>query len=145
MSWLHRRRKTLITAAHKLARCEFARRVRMLRMPTLEMWAYTDGTVFYVARTTVEKASTKRLALGPFVWRQTDGSDGLYEDRLGPSRYAKAQGMPIRVWGVLANGKLYTRVLPEGERMNGANYQQLARSTFGKWLKDASGWCTDGL
>ncbi len=41
-----------------------------------------------------------------------------YEDCVGPSSYWKAQGLPVRVWGLLANGVLHITVLPEGNCMN---------------------------
>ena len=45
--------------------------------------------------------------------RLADGSDGLYEDRVGPSSYYRAQGIPVRIWGLLANGQLFVMVLPK--------------------------------
>ena len=42
-----------------------------------------------------------------------DGSDGLYEDCVGPSSYYKAQGIPVRIWGLLANGQLFVAVRPK--------------------------------
>ena len=78
------------------------------RAEALRMWGYTDGTVFYLARSEPEKTSSGRMALGPFVWRMADGSDALYQDCVGPSSYAKAQGRPVRVWGMLANGTFST-------------------------------------
>ena len=53
------------------------------------------------------------------MWRMADGSDGLYEDCIGPSSYTKAQGLPVRVWGMLANGVFSYAVLAEGGRMSG--------------------------
>ena len=81
--------------------------------------AYTDGTTFYLARTEPEKCSGRRQALGGLVWRMADGSGGLYDDCIGPSSYTKAQVLPVRVWGMLANGVFSDAVLPVGERMNG--------------------------
>ncbi len=40
-----------------------------------------------------------------------DVSDGLYEDCVGPSSYYKAQGIPVRIWGLRANGQLFVMVL----------------------------------
>ena len=42
-----------------------------------------------------------------------DGSDGLYEGCVGPSSYYKAQGTPVRIWGLPANGQLFVTVLPK--------------------------------
>ena len=82
-------------------------------------WAYTDGTTLYIARSEPEKYSGRRQALGGLVWRMADGSDGLYEDCVGPCSYTKAQGLPVRVWGMLANGVFSYAVLAEGGRMSG--------------------------
>lgn len=46
----------------------------------LQRWAYSDGTVFYLARTEPEQDQKKRGALGVHVWRMADGSDGMYEE-----------------------------------------------------------------
>ena len=108
-------------------------------MSTLSRWAYTDGTVFYLARTVVEQASKKRAALGPFVWRQANGSDALYEDCVGPSQYWKAQGRPVRIWGLLAAGMLFVYVLPEGESMNRWRYAWIVNTMFPRWLQKAFG------
>ena len=42
-----------------------------------------------------------------------DGSDGLYEDCVRPSSYYKAQGIPVRIWGLLANGQLFVTGFPK--------------------------------
>ena len=34
------------------------------------------------------------------------GQDGLFDENVGPSLYAKAQGMPVKIWGFLGNGRL---------------------------------------
>ena len=99
----------------RLAYCEAVKRKHQA---TLDKWAYTDGTVFFIDRTAEEAEHSKRRALGSMVWRQSDGSDALFADCVGPSAYSKAQGKPIRVWGVLANGKLHVEVLDEGDVMN---------------------------
>ena len=52
------------------------------------------------------------------MWRQADGSDGLYEECIGPSAYWKAQGTPVRIWGLLVAGVLFIYVMPGGETMN---------------------------
>ena len=87
----------------------------------------------------MEQESKKRAALGTSVWRMADGSDALYEDCVGPSAYWKAQGFPVRVWGVLANGVLYVSVLKEGQVMNRANYKWLLEQRFPCWLRSAFG------
>ena len=92
--------------------------VKQLPNSHLNKWGYPDGTVFYLARTDAEVQGHKRGALGPYVWRRASGSDALYEDCVGPSAYWKAQGMPVRVWGLLTNSVLNITVLPAGECMN---------------------------
>ena len=139
LAWLRRRRKSIISPEHKEQRLSFARWVLARTSATLSRWAYTDGTVFYLARSAAESFCKKRLALGPFVWRMANGSDGLYEDCIGPSSYAKAQGKPIRIWGLLVAGMLFIYVLPEGETMNRWNYEMLIEGFFETWLTKALG------
>ena len=55
----------------------------------------------------------------------TDRTDALYQDCLGPSCYRKAQGMPVRVWGLLSEGVLYVHVLDTGEVMDQYLYADL--------------------
>ena len=40
------------------------------------------------------------------------GKDGLHGENVGPSMYAKAQGLPVKIWGLFANGRLEYYVLP---------------------------------
>jgi len=75
-------------------------------MTTLRRWAYTDGTVFYLARDATQQLSKGRAALGTHMWRRADGGDAMYQDCVGPSAYWKAQGLPVRIWGLLAAGRL---------------------------------------
>ena len=92
-----------------------------------------NGTVFYRDRTDAENQSTQRAALGGDVWRQTDGSDALFEECVGPSTYAKAQGDPIRIWGMLADDKLFFHILPKGWSMNRWYYRWLIANKFPQW------------
>ena len=39
--------------------------------------------------------------------------DGLFDENVGPSLYAKSQGMPVKIWGFLGNGRVEYYVLPE--------------------------------
>ena len=39
--------------------------------------------------------------------------DGLFDENVGPSLYAKAQGVPVTIWGFLGNGRIEYYVLPE--------------------------------
>ena len=43
----------------------------------------------------------------------SNGKDGLWNDNVGPSLYAHAQGRPVKIWGCLANGVFSYWVLPE--------------------------------
>ena len=139
LAWLRRRRKTLVAAEHKRARIAWAKWVLTRTTKTLARWAFTDGTVFYLARGAVEALSSNRAALGPYVWRQTDGSDALYEDCVGPSQYWKAQGCPVRIWGLLLAGALFIYVLPEGEVMNRWWYEWIIAHKFPVWIRKAYG------
>ena len=52
-----------------------------------------------------------KACLGTHVWRRLDGRDALFQDCIAPSCYSKAQGKAIRVWGMLALGRLHIHVL----------------------------------
>ena len=69
------------------------------------------------------------------MWRYSDGRDTLYEDCIGPSAYNKAQGTPVRVWGVLAKGVISIYILPEKKVMNRWIYASLVRHYFPRWLR----------
>ena len=145
LAYLRRRRKALVPAEYKATRLDWADWVLSRTRATLRRWAFTDGTVFYLARSVTEKASSARGALGPYVWRQSSGSDALYHECVGPSSYWKAQGLPIRVWGLLIAGCLFIHVLPEGERMNIGYYEWLVRSVFPRWIGKAMGDWSSGI
>jgi transposase len=134
LAWLRRRRKTLVSKEHREARVQWAHWVLQRTCSTISRWAYSDGTVFYLARTANEKLSKARAALGPFVWRQANGCDALYEECVGPSVYWKAQGLPVRIWGLLVAGVLYVYVLPEKEVMNRWWYAWLVTTYFPRWI-----------
>ena len=139
LAWLARRRKTWIPEKHKKARLAWWRWIHKQTPAFLKKFAYTDGTVFYIARTETEHGDKKRLALGRYVWRMAEGSDALFEECIGPSVYAKAQGKPVRVWGLLANGMLFVHVFPEGTVMNRWEYEWLLNHRFPPWLRKAFG------
>jgi hypothetical protein len=80
LAWMNRRKKTILTKIHRIARVAFARWVHSQRAAPLRQWAFTDGTTLYLARSDTEKASSRRRALGSKVWRMADGSDALYEE-----------------------------------------------------------------
>jgi hypothetical protein len=139
LAWLSRRRKSRVSAEHRRSRVKFAKWVQTLKASTLKRWAYTDGTVFYLARTHVEKADKKVAALGKMVWRKADGSDGLYQDCVGASSYAKGQGYPVKLWGYLLNGKFFVSALRKGMSMNSKRYSKFVRKHFLKWTRKALG------
>jgi len=139
LAWLRRRRKTLVPAAHKVSRLDWAAWVLARTATTLTRWAFSDGTSFYLGRSQSELEQTKRGALGPYVWRHADGHDAMFEDCVGPSSYWKAQGMPVKIWGLLVAGVLFVWVLPETKNMNGELYAWLIVHKFVPWLKKALG------
>ena len=100
LKWLRRRRKTIVTKEYLQERIDYCNEVLAKWQSTLDTWAYTDGTVFFLDRTAAENEETQRAALGGWVWRYTDGRDAMFQENLGPSSYKKGQGVPVRVWGV---------------------------------------------
>ena len=135
LTYLRRCRKTYIGAEkHLAARVAYCKRVLTLRQSTLDKWAYSDGTVFYLDRTEQEHLETMRAALGQYVWRQADRADALYADCVGPSCYRKSQGEPVRIWGLLAAGKLNVYVIEKGEIMDRYLYQELIEDYFPGWM-----------
>ena len=139
LAWLRRRRKSLVPEAHKASRLDWAAWVLGRTSVTLARWAYSDGTVFYLARSDTEQTHVRRAALGPFVWRQASGHDSLFEDCVGPSSYWKAQGRPVRIWGLLVAGMLFITVLPEGQAMNRWWYAWIVEHKFPVWIRQALG------
>lgn len=96
-------------------------------------WAYTDGTVWFLDRDDAEAESSKRRSLGTHVWRKSDMTDAMYQDCLGPSSYSKGQGIPVKIWGLLACGVLHIHVLDEGESMDKLVYSELVEDKFDEW------------
>ena len=139
LKWLTRRRKSLVTSIHKPPRMKWAHWVLRRTIDTLGRWAFSDGTVFYLARTPAEKEHTSRGALGTRVWRAASGHDALFEDCVGPSAYWKGQGAPVRVWGLLFRGVLFITVLPIEERMNRKWYAWIIEHRFRPWVDKTAG------
>ena len=133
LEYLRRRRKSIVTKQYLAERVKYCESVKRKHQATLERWAYTDGTVFYVDRTASEAEDSKRRALGTHVWRRADNKDAMYQDCLGPSSYSKGQGAPVRVWGVLASGGLHIHILDEGETMDQHLYAELVEDKFEDW------------
>jgi transposase len=133
--WYLRRRSTsIVTKEYLPQRVAYCRGVKRKHDTTLEKWAYTDGTVFYIDRTEEEHQNTRRRALGTHVWRKSENRDAMFQDCLGPSAYNKGQGLPVRIWGMLACGGLYIHVLEEGEAMNTELYVELIEDKFVDWV-----------
>ena len=104
-------------------------------------FSFTDGTTFYLARCDDEASQKHRTVLGKMVYRMASGKDGLWDANIGASLYAKAQGLPVKIWGFLANGRLEYFVLPaDGPKktthMNGQRYNDLVQSKFAAWRRE---------
>ena len=138
LRWLRRRRKTIVTKMYLKRRVEYCHAALAKKQKTLDTWAYTDGTVFYLDRDIAENEETHLAALGGWVWRRSDRRDALFQENLGPSTYRKAQGAPVRIWGVLAAGTLYVHVIDEGEVMNTENYVELIEDEFETWMASSN-------
>jgi len=132
--WLRRLKKTIVAQIYIPERLAYCDSVLAMQQRTLDTWAWSDGTVFYLDRTLVENENSQRAALGSHVWRRADRTDAMYQECLGPSSYKKAQGHPVRVWGLLAEGRVYIHVLEAGEVMNEDLYTELVEDKFEGWL-----------
>jgi len=129
-----RRQKTIVPGQkHKDARLDWAARIKRKALATLKRWCYSDGMSYYCDRSVEEVHNSQRASLGKFVWRMEDGSDALFDDCVGPSAYKNAQGIPVKVWGLLAGGQLHCHILPLGQNMTGDYYAWLIRKKFGDW------------
>lgn len=154
LKYLPRRKHALVAKKYVAERKAFARFALKQTDAKLRKWAFTDGTSFFLARDDSEHESAKRRALGQMMWRMSATDDGTYEDTLGACKYRKAQGQRVVVWGLLAEGKLYTRVLGKGESMNRWWYAWIIENHFPSWLgsctkivQDYEGclWCDEPL
>ena len=136
LKWMRRRGKMTVTAAYLAPRIAYSDAILRKHQSTLNAWAYTDGCSFYLDRTEEESEHSHLAALGSYVWRRTDFRDAMFQECLGPSSYNKAQGVPVRVWGVLAQGAAH--VLQQGTVMNQDLYEELIEEHFEEWLGGAS-------
>ena len=134
LKYLRRRNKSKVGKLYLQDRIDYCHAVMRKHQSTLDLWAYTDGTVYYLDRTEDEHEQSQVAALGAMVWRQSDRKDALYQDCLAPSSYNKAQGMPIRIWGMLACGVLHVHVLDKREIMNTELYCELIEDFFEDWM-----------
>ena len=133
LAYMRRRKKHLVTKAYLQPRIAYSTDVLTKRQTTLDKWGYSDGTVWYLDRDADEHENSLHAALGTMVWKRADRTDSLYRDCIGPSSYCKGQGNPVKVWGVLAEGKLFIHVLESGEHMNQYLYAELIAEKFEKW------------
>ena len=133
LAYLPRRKKSKVAKEYLEERVEYCRAVKRKHEKTLALWAYTDGTTYYLDRTDAEFQESGMAALGPYVYRRTDRRDALYEDCLGPSSYRKGQGTPVRIWGMLACGRLHIEILDGGETWDQENYEELMDDKFEEW------------
>ena len=138
LKWMRRRRQMIVTSAYLKPRIDYCEAVLRKHQTTLETWAYSDGTTFYLDRCPQDMEHSQVAALGGWVWRRADFADAMYQECLGPSSYKKSQGIPVRVWGVLAMGQLRIEVLEQGEVMNQELYTELIEDKFDKWLAGCS-------
>ena len=122
--WMARRVKTSVPPKSRESRVAFATRVVKMRAESLARWCYTDGTTFYLARGPAEEHQHRRAALGRCVWRMANGKDGLLDGNIGPSLYAKSQGLPVKIWGLFGNGGLEYFVLPACKICGGGGLPQ---------------------
>ena len=134
LKYLRRRRKTFVASMYKKPRLDYCKWIMTKQQKTLEQFAYSDGTVFFLDRSEEEWEYTQVASLGGFVWRHADRSDALYNDCVGPSAYNKAQGHPIRVWGLLSDGFLHIHVLDVGEVMDSSLYSSLVDDKLSDWM-----------
>ena len=133
LKWLRRRRKSIVTRQYLEARVKYCQGIKRKHQSTLDRFAYTDGTLWYLDRTQAEAQESKQRSLGTHVWRRADNQEAMYQDCLGPSCYNKGQGIPVRVWGMLACGGLNIHVLDEGETMTQEVYAELVEDKFDDW------------
>ena len=106
LKWLRRRRKSLVPKAELVPRKRWALWAKRQKDALFRRIVYTDGITFYLDQGAAAVESGTRAALGTFVWRYADHKDALSKDCIGPSRYSKSQGSPVRVWGLLVRGRL---------------------------------------
>ena len=133
LAFLRRRDKTLVLKLDRPPRIRYCKWVLKQSQDFLDQWCFADGTVFYLDRTEEENEETQRAALGKQIWKMTDGSESLYDDCVGPSCYKKGQGHPVKVWGLLAAGKLTIHILDQGETLTRFVYQEIVEDYFSKW------------
>ena len=140
--WRLRRSKAAIGKKYKPQRMAWSNWVLKQPEKILRRYAYVDGTTFYLARTAEEHEDKQRASLGRHCYRMVDGSDSLEDKNVGASSYAKAQGLPVKIWGFFCNGRLEYDVLPKDytdngrettKHMNGERYRAFVAKNFATW------------
>jgi hypothetical protein len=139
-----RRRKAAIGDEYKPARLVYCDWLLKQAQSYLNKFAYTDATTFFLANDESQNTGKQRAALGRKIWRRKDGRDSLEDKNVGPSTYAKAQGKPVKIWGVWGDGHLEYFLLPEvtndkgrkrSANMNGDRYEGMVKKHFAGWKK----------
>ncbi len=142
LAWLRRRQKAAVPKKYLEPRKRYCKWILRQGPAFLKQFAYTDGAAFYLARGPEEQEGKQRAALGACVWRLASGKDGLWDENVGPSLCAKAQGLPVKIWGLFADGALYYYVLPKDKKrkttnMNAQRYKHLVQTKFAQWRRQA--------
>ena len=144
LAWRLRRGKAGIPAKYKTSRVAYSRWVLKQSSKDLARWAYVDGTAWYLARTLEELEDKQRAATGKYCWRMATGQDSLEDKNVAPSSYAKAQGLPIKIWGFFCDGHLEYYLLPKEyteagklstQHMNGSRYKAMVKKHFANWRR----------
>lgn len=136
LAYKRRVMKSKVPEKHIAARVAYGKWVLKQRDEYLMRIIFSDGTVFYLARTQAEAEGKFQASLGSMVWRRWDGRDAMYEDCIGPSSYSKAQGAAVRIWGFLIAGKLLIDILPEGQVLDQDYYAELIEEKLEAWANN---------
>ena len=143
-AWRLRRGKAAIAKKYVPERLDWSGWVVKQPQKDLNKYAYVDGTAFYLASTPEEKEDKERAGLGKKCYRLATGEDSLEDRNVGASAYAKAQGLPIKIWGFFCDGRLEYYVLPKAytdrgklttEHMTGERYRTMVQKHFSNWRK----------
>ena len=144
-SYLRRRGKQAISDKYKPARSHYCDWLLKQDQASLNKFGYVDGTTFVRPRTEEEQRDNERASLGPRGWRFSDGSDSLEDHNVGDSSCAKGRGKPIKIWGLLFNGRLEYWALPgeandngntKSVNMTGARYNYFVKTFLAKWRRN---------
>ncbi len=142
--WRLRRGKAAIGKKYKPERLDYSDWVLKQPQKELNRQAYVDGASFYLATTAEQHEDKQRACLGKHCYRLQTGEDSLEDRNVGASSYAKAQGLPIKIWGFFCDGHLEYYVLPKDytdkgklttKHMNGELYRSMVQKQFAKWRK----------